>query len=196
MNRRDLVDLQGIKQYSLPFPHFLSGSALRQDAADALLKWFEGSAPWSLVETDFYEQFEFSITPEQPPNDCLFLTDPKFTQGLNDTVARAFGVELDDATDVTAHHLTDQQSIRTHNDILEGAETHRLVIHVNAGWRDNNGGFFIFFNSADPADICKLVKPLHNSAVAFEISTRSSHAVSMVRNHSRYSVVFSFTQRR
>ena len=44
---------------------------------------------------------------------------------------------------------------------------------------EENGGLFIFFNSSNPDDICKVVKPLSNSAIGFAISEKSNHAIAV-----------------
>jgi len=53
--------LSSIESFSKPFDYFLSPQALRDDLSTTLLAWLETEAPWKLVKTDFYEQYEFSF---------------------------------------------------------------------------------------------------------------------------------------
>jgi Rps23 Pro-64 3,4-dihydroxylase Tpa1-like proline 4-hydroxylase len=107
-------------------------------------------------------------------------------------MAELFGVDLSPRVDITAHKLIPGQRIRIHNDFIPGAETHRLLMHFNRRWQDDNGGLFLLFNSADPADIHKIFRPVHNSAVGFAITTTSYHAVSTVHTGERFTLVYSF----
>ena len=50
-----------VEVFSKPFDYIVSLEALDLDAGRSLLAWLESGAPWKLVETDFYEQFEFSL---------------------------------------------------------------------------------------------------------------------------------------
>ena len=44
-----------------PFPHASSPNIFNVEFSMEILSWLEKSAPWSLTETDFYEQYEFSF---------------------------------------------------------------------------------------------------------------------------------------
>ena len=83
--------------------------------------------------------------------------------------------------------------IGIHNDDPEpGSETYRLVIQLNREFRDSYGGHLALFNSNNIQDIHRIVKPIHNSAIAFALLPHSWHAVSYVSEGERYSIVFSF----
>jgi 2OG-Fe(II) oxygenase superfamily len=103
-----------------------------------------------------------------------------------------FNIALAAKVEIAAHKLVPGQSIRIHNDYLEGAETHRLVIQLNSGWTSANGGLFVMFSSAFAEDIYRVITPLHNSAVGFAILGNSHHAVSTVHSEARYSLICSF----
>ena len=49
----------------------------------------------------------------------------------------------------------------------------------------------MFFNSPDPADVHRVLMPLNRSLVGFEISEKSSHAVSLVLDGERFAIVYS-----
>jgi len=186
------INLEKIEYFSYPFPHFHSIQALDPDVALRILRWMETVAPWELVETDFYEQYEFNLRKVEIPDHLSFLEDDSFASAVLDQMTSTFNVCLAEKVDIVAHKLVPGQSIRIHNDCLEGGETHRLVIQLNSGWTSANGGLFVIFASADAEDIYRVIRPLHNSAVGFAILGNSHHAVSTVYGDARYSLICSF----
>lgn len=185
-------DIQDKEQVEKPFRYFLGTKAFEQDFSENLLGWFEGNAPWQLIEAEFYEQYEFSLLHERLPEEFNILTSVESLSWLRDCVEKSFGVKLLERVDVTVHKLVVGQTIRVHNDYIPGEETHRVLIQLNRGWSDSNGGLLIFFNSTDPADINRALRPEHNSCVGFEISPNSNHAVSTIYSGQRFTLVYSF----
>ncbi|GLI97048.1 hypothetical protein Sbs19_08660 [Sphingobium sp. BS19] len=102
------------------------------------------------------------------------------------------GARLPRLTEVTAHKLLPGQTIRIHNDHLDDGETHRILVQLNRGWSDKQGGLLMLFGSATATDVRRIVRPLHGSSFAFEISPRSFHAVSTIASGERYTLVYSF----
>ena len=192
-DKQDL-DLATAEVYSAPFPYFVSPQALLPEVSTELLNWLESDAPWKLVETEFYEQYEFSFYDIKLPSQLAYLTTRNYLDAVKSRVEDLFSVKLDARIDFTAHKLIPGQRIRIHNDYIPGCETHRLLIQLNRGWEDENGGMLIFFNSQNPSDIHKIFRPSHNSSVGFAISPDSHHAVSTIHNGERYTVIFSFYQ--
>lgn len=184
--------LSSVQTFSEPFPYMVSPECLDLDTSCQILAWFESGAPWRLVETDFYEQFEFSLLDIQLPPELTCLRTPDFLMLMKARVEELFGAVLSDRIDVTAHRLMPGQRIRLHNDFIARAETHRLLIQLNRSWKDENGGFLLFFNSDDPSDLHKVFRPVHNSAVGFAITPESYHAVSTVHAGERFTLVYSF----
>lgn len=178
--------------FSEPFPYAVSALTFDSGVSADVLEWLESELPWKLVETDFYEQFEFSFVDAVLPAGLTFLQEQTFIDSLATEMEKLFGVSLSGSVDATAHRLLPGQRIRIHNDFIPEAETHRLLIQLNRGWEDGDGGFLLFFNSPDPADVHKILRPVHNSAVAFAISPDSHHAVTTVRGGERYTLVYSF----
>ena len=125
---------------ALPFPHLRVAEILRRDDADRVLSWLRKFAPWKLTVADFYEQYEFSLLGSDlaPGLDRLVRLD--FVEALSVELAHYFGIggklEL---VDVTAHKLTQGQTIRIHNDFLGSEETHRVLIQLNNGWEASQG---------------------------------------------------------
>lgn len=170
--------------------------ALREKDSDALLEWLETDAPWRLRKASFYEQFEFSIVDADLPEHLDALFSPESITALKHNVEQAFDAHLDDKIDITVHKLVSGQRIRIHNDFIPGQETHRVLVQLNRGWSDSNGGALIFFNSQNASDIHRIFRPLHNTGVLFEISPRSLHAVTPINSGERFTLVFSFYKNR
>jgi Rps23 Pro-64 3,4-dihydroxylase Tpa1-like proline 4-hydroxylase len=184
--------LSRVESFSLPFKYFTSLTALENNLAMKTLNWLESGAPWTLVETDFYEQYEFSLCNAALPAEIQILVSPAFVDALRIQVGGIFETELGSKVDVTAHKLVKDQRIRIHNDFISGHETHRLLIQLNREWKPQYGGLLILFNSSDPANIHRILLPLNNSALGFAVSAKSNHAVTVVQTSERFTLVYSF----
>src|SRR5256885_1560747 len=104
--------LSSVETFSTPFDYFLSPQALEPNLSTAVLSWLETAAPWELVETDFYEQYEFSVWDVEVPPSLLVLREPGFLNELRTTIGDLFKVELGNDVDIAAHRLTPGQRIR------------------------------------------------------------------------------------
>jgi Rps23 Pro-64 3,4-dihydroxylase Tpa1-like proline 4-hydroxylase len=191
---RQLLDMVNAEVFALPFPYFVCPQTLSSQLSTELLTWLENDAPWKLVETDFYEQYEFSFFDIQLPPEISFLTSPEYLSQVKNKVESLFSVRLNARIDFTAHKLISGQRIRIHNDYIPNCETHRLLIQLNRGWDDENGGMLMFFNSKNSSDIHKIFRPAHNSSVGFAISPDSHHAVSTIHKGERFTMIYSFYQ--
>lgn len=187
-----LLDFASVESFSKPFDYFASPQALRYDLSIRLLDWLETEAPWKLVETDFYEQYEFSLWDINVPAPLLVFREPAFLSALKTKVEDLFKVELGNDIDVAAHKLIPGQRIRIHNDFISGEKTCRLLIQLNRGCKDEDGGLLLLFNSSKSADIHKVFRPIHNSAIGFVVSPKSNHAVSLIHGGERFTLVYSF----
>ena len=188
----DLFRLESPEVFIEPFPYLTAVEGLGEVNSSAFLEWLETEAPWNLVEKDFYEQYEFSLLDAPLPAHLKFLTERPFLRDLRVKVERLFGRRLSERIDCTAHKLVQGQTIRIHNDYIPGEETHRLLLQLNRGWRDAQGGYLMLFNSQDPSDVHRVFLPANDSVVGFAISERSNHAVSTVHGGERFTIVFSF----
>lgn len=168
---------------------------MEQSLASAMLQWLEECAPWKLRVAEFYQQHEFSFDDVVLPDVLVETFSPSALEELRRHVEVLFGVDLSARIDVTGHRLTNGQRIKIHNDFIPGEESHRLLIQLNRGWEDANGGLLVFFNSNDPVDIHRVLRPLHNTGVVFEISESSLHAVTPIQAGDRYTLVLSFFHR-
>lgn len=180
--------------YSKPFEYFTGDSSIDETLSLQILDWFETKAPWNFVETDFYEQYEFDLLDVEVPENLSLLCSKDILETLKTSIKKMFRVELSEQLDITAHKLIAGQTIRLHNDFVPNQETHRILIQFNRGWKIDNGGLLMLFNSSDPADIHKVILPEHNSVVGFCISPDSNHAVSKVHKGERFTLVYSFYQ--
>jgi len=156
------------------------------------LEWFERDAPWRLRIESFYEQYELNLHQIDLPPELAPLV-------ARETIEAIEAQMLDPLTDdrlvlveANAHKLLPGQTIRIHNDFIGDPETHRVLIQINRHWTDQNGGMLMLFSSQDADDIARLIRPIHGSGIAFEISPESFHAVSTIHAGERYTLVYSF----
>ena len=177
---------------SLPFQYGIFDSVFSETSASLVLSWLESVTIWKLAKTDFYKQYEFSIDDINLPESVRFLTDPHFTEELRNTMQALFDTTLSKDVRSIAHKLMPTQHIGIHNDVLKGGESHRLTVQLNRGGEESAGGYFMLFNSANVNDVHRILRPIHNSALAFAISTQSYHAVTRQHSGARFTLVFSF----
>ena len=176
---------------SQPFAHSTGHCVLKGDG-EKWLSWLEYDAPWKFTMTDFYEQHEFSLLHVSLSPDTAPLTCPETLDSIRRWMARQFYQPLSERVDVTAHKLVSGQTIRIHNDYIPGAESHRLLLQLNRGWKREYGGYLMFFGGPEPETVSKVIEPRHASVQAFAISPQSYHAVSTVHRGERFTVVYSF----
>ena len=188
----DLFRLESPEVFIEPFPYLTAAEGLGKVNSTALLEWLETKAPWKLVEQDFYEQFEFSLSDAPLPDHLKFLTQRCFLGDLRTKVEGVFGTHLSERIDCTVHKLMQGQTIRIHNDYIPGEETHRLLLQLNRGWDDAQGGYLMLFNSQDPSDVHRVLIPANESVFGFAIGEGSHHAVSTIHGGERFTMVFSF----
>jgi Rps23 Pro-64 3,4-dihydroxylase Tpa1-like proline 4-hydroxylase len=175
-----------------PFPHAVSGRALSMPLANAVLEWFETAAPWRLRIESFYEQYELNLHQVGLAPDLVPLISDAIIKAI---VAQMLSPLTGDRlvlVEANAHKLLPGQTIRIHNDFIGGEETHRVLIQINRNWTDQNGGMLMLFSSPVVDDIARLIRPIHGSGMAFEISPASFHAVSTIHAGERYTLVYSF----
>ena len=82
------VRLGKCELFSTPFPQIHSLDALDHHIAAEILEWFETAAPWELIETDFYEQFEFSFDDVDVPDHLGFLKDGAFELAVRQKISK------------------------------------------------------------------------------------------------------------
>jgi hypothetical protein len=175
-----------------PFPYVVLPKVFSAVESNRLLEWLESSRDWEFVAADFYDQYEFDVATADIPRNVPNLNSADSLHALARECERLFQVRLSERVDLTAHKLTVGQTIRIHNDHVVGQETHRLLVQLNRDWIDSDGGLLMLFDSDKPEGVTRVIRPLHNSAVGFEISPRSHHAVSHINRGQRFTLVYSF----
>ncbi|MFI5163450.1 MAG: cyclophane-containing peptide 2OG-Fe(II) oxygenase YhhC [Sphingobacteriales bacterium] len=180
--------------FDQPFKHIIQAGIAESEKIAAVYDWFEQTDFWEFTQTDFYTQYEFSVLHAVIPSTCQWLKEPAAISNLEKELTNLFNERKLKCTAITAHKLVDGYRMGVHNDYISGKETHRLVIQINGDWTPDNGGYLMLFNSAAAQDVAKIVQPLNNSSIGFEISERSYHAVSTVHNFTRYTLVYTFAR--
>ncbi len=183
-------DLSSRAVNTAPFRYATLTGCFTLQVGEKVLEWFERDAPWIAKQTDFYEQYEFSCW-DSTSAAASYLTSGSALDAVHTAMTEMFGHEFEPDVSVVCHKLVRGHRIGIHNDYLVGEESHRLTIQLNRGLTDDDGGFLMLFNSGDPADVHRVLRPLHLSALAFEISTDSFHAVSEMHGGERYTVIYS-----
>jgi Rps23 Pro-64 3,4-dihydroxylase Tpa1-like proline 4-hydroxylase len=190
------LDLSAAVSRSQPFPCFTVAQVFSEDLEHSLLAWLESEAPWQLTVMDFYEQYEFDFQDVDLPVNLKQLFSEDTLHELRKNVGRLLGVSLRPKIEITAHKLNRSQKIRIHNDARPSGETHRLLIQLNRGWDQANGGLLMLFRGPEVETLDTIISPISRSAFGFAISTASYHAVSQVHQGDRYTLVFSFYEDR
>jgi Rps23 Pro-64 3,4-dihydroxylase Tpa1-like proline 4-hydroxylase len=160
--------------------------------AQATLNWMEKSAPWRLKVASFYEQWELHLDGSVLPTELQRLVSHGTIRDLKKLMLSPMTNDDLQLIEVTAHKLVSGQTIRIHNDYIPGEETHRLLVQLNRGWSDNQGGVLMLFGSSQPNDIRRALIPTSRSSFAFESSPASFHAVSTISGGERFTLVYSF----
>jgi Rps23 Pro-64 3,4-dihydroxylase Tpa1-like proline 4-hydroxylase len=179
-----------------PFLHFFAPSFIHNMLADRLLTWLEHDASWFPKNIQgFYESYDISLRNYVLPEELAFLTNEEFLGDVRSKVGDLMHARLGSKIDITAHKLISGQHIGIHSDFGTFKQTHRLLVQLNRGWSSDKGGILMLLHEERPSDLTscdRLFLPDHRSAVCFEISPRSFHAVSTVNNGDRYTLCISF----
>jgi len=181
-----------------PYRHVFIPEVFEASFADAIARESEGLA-WRLSTTDFYEQYEVSLIDTEQPYDGTALDtlrEVALSPSFAEFISSITGQGPLDVVDVACHRSTTGQQIGIHNDFYPEGEVCRFTIHLNPNWTINDGGLFVTFASKDSATMKAAYIPTMNSALLFEISPASFHAVTEVTcTRPRYSIVVSFIRR-
>ncbi|WP_135458911.1 cyclophane-containing peptide 2OG-Fe(II) oxygenase YhhC [Vibrio echinoideorum] len=188
---------KNVKFYDTPYKHFTSSSNLNEKTIQELLSWLDLEAPWKLVETDFYEQYELSLNSSDNLGEAKFLIDQDTLSQLRAQVESLFKVNIEEKVEVVAHKLVKGQTIRVHNDYLQEdhRETHRVLLQISKEFKESNGGYLMTFNGPNSDDLNSVIPPIPGSIQGFEISQNSHHAVSTVHGGVRYTIIYTFKER-
>lgn len=196
MNGADVLSFDGAEVSLDPFSHFTVPACMDARAAELLLGWFETAAPWRhRGEDDFYDCFDVNFRTITVPPGLDFLVGDPFLAGVRRAFESLLGAKLGAKMDVTAHKLVPGYRVGVHSDFGPIKQTYRFLVQLNRGFTVDNGGILMLFDEESPQETSnnhRYYLPRHQSAVGFEISERSFHAVSTVRTGERYTFCVSF----
>lgn len=176
-----------------PYPYLIAVRAMRPQLADHLLKFLRDRARWCVNDGGFYRARECDLLTERIPPELAHLVSPHALQELSDQASLIFGEKLRVTGAVAGHRLDVGQGIGLHSDHPKpGEETHRLLITLAEAPTERGGGHFVLFSSREAETMRRIIPLRHNEAIAFALTERSYHAVTVVRSQCRFSIVFSF----
>ena len=179
----------------IPYRHIFLPQVLNLPFAAAIHRQFE-TLPWRLSSTEFYDQYEVSLLDidyELGGTALGSLREVALGSSFGRIAEEITGISGLRVSDVACHRSCPGQQIGLHNDFSPDGEVCRWTLHFNPGWSIDEGGLFVTFAapSTDAASAAYL--PTMNSAIVFEISSASYHAVTPVAgSRDRYSLVISF----
>lgn len=181
-----------------PFRHFSVAGCLDIGISDLLLAWLENGANWQPLSDEFYNFYGVNLRTTPPPASLSPLTDDAVLAKVHGQMEKLMDAELGMYIGVAAQKMTPGCHIGVHTDFGSENQTHRLVIQLNRGWNQENGGILMMFDEESPVDISgkhRYYLPRHRMGVGFQISARSFHAVSPIVTGERYTLCLSFSNR-
>lgn len=183
-------------QRSEPFRHVVLPRFLSPWLSARLLEWLELNKEWGLRRIDdFYETHDLDLTRNELPASLAVLSGAGFRGEARGFIEQTFRVSLRERVDIMAQKMVAGQSIKVHTDYGPVGQSYRLLVQVNRGWRVDQGGLLMLLDTDVPRDVSDrhfYYLPVHGSALAFEISPVSFHAVSPIHKGTRYTVAYSF----
>ncbi len=189
----DIVpDFSQTRHFDQPFTHAWIPQLFPQSANERILDWLECDDHWKLIETDFYCQYEFDLNSKTLPKELSFLNSRDTLSQLETWLQKSFKTNEIFTSEIAVHRLDEGQGIGLHNDCSDTNEVVRLLLQFNRGLV---GGELALFNNHLPESICRIIKPIHSTALAFAITQESYHAVHKVEEGSRFTIVYSFRPR-
>src|ERR1700753_3742254 len=111
MNEYNFIDLSSIESETEPFPHFSAASALQNNFGNLIFDWFEQTKAWTLIETDFYEQYEINMLSIDLPAHLQSLVSQEVLQAIKEKFKIIFNIGSLDLVGLVAHKLVDGQKI-------------------------------------------------------------------------------------
>lgn len=182
-------DFSFARIYRQPFPHTWLPHIFSNSVNDQVLCWLEEFNQWTFTTKNFYKQHEFSLKVQPPPAELAFLTSSYTLQTMSNWLQEEFEIKGLKPTDVVAHRLESNQGIGIHNDQGKYGEKIRLLLQLN---QRVTGGELALFQDHRPESVCRIIRPIHGTAVAFAISNISYHAVTKVKEGRRFTIIYSF----
>lgn len=198
MNKTNLLCIEGVETISEPYKHFQVKKIFNSAAANTILSWLETTNLFIPRKEHFYRSEAFHLSPANIPNNLQQYFNMNNLNQIKELAQEVFDVKFKDKFTVSANKYLTGQGTLIHTDYItpknrdEFYFTHRFLIYLNREWNEDDGGKLGLFGSASEKDIKKLIKPLHNSGIGFQVSPISYHAVEFVKSGERFSLNFTF----
>jgi hypothetical protein len=152
----------------VPFEHALSRAAVGDASCEQLVSTFEAELSWVRHDTSFYHCWIAEITEA---------VEGALREALRRRVQDLLGVPLASTSMVTAQRMDPGDHATSHTDRpLLGYEAARVVLHLNRGWREADGGRCELLDAHAGAPVDSL-PPAWDHAFVFLASPDSHHAV-------------------
>ncbi|WP_394830036.1 2OG-Fe(II) oxygenase [Pendulispora rubella] len=201
MAREPFFAMAGATTSMEPFRHVVVPEVLRPGAARETLAWLESTNLFARREDPRRRYAQFQIEAVELPAEMPRIRDvlgPESLDDLRGALEVLFGVRFQRRCACLVMRCLAGDSMTIHRDYHRraGADryipTHSFLLYLNAAWRPDDGGELGLFRSEDPADIAVTVAPIHNSGIGIAIGPKSFHAVSPIKQGSRYCINFGF----
>ena len=192
---RVLERIESAPEEDFPYPHAIVPQLFEPEDAEALLDWLEVKAQWWEQHRDFYTHDTCDNLLECPLMQDGGPLSREARAGIAALLSRRFQIDLD-GTNVTigAHRMHPGHGVGIHtDDPALGTESLRLLVTLRRDpFNDRSGGHLCLFSAPEMSAISAIVRPMHNSAIAFPLSDKSYHAVNDVTEGVRYSLIIGF----
>jgi Rps23 Pro-64 3,4-dihydroxylase Tpa1-like proline 4-hydroxylase len=188
------IKLAIAEKRDLPFKHLFVTDVLSPINFSKIDNWLSSESRWRLSRQKFYEQYEMGFPQVTLPKSTEFIVSPRFLGAVIAGMSKHFQRNFLSRVEVAAMKLTCGQGIGLHSDIsYPQRETHRLIMYFGSEEPVSSGGNLVIFSGPTESNVAAIFPRTPNSAIAFEISNHSYHAVSEVVKGNRLSLVFSLT---
>ena len=176
-----------------PFWHARSDGVLAPELASAMLNWLEQIDAWKSNDGGFYAAGETALSGRDCPAPLSPLLDEHGMKGLEDGAGRLFGTAVRRHGPVVAHRMTPGHGVGIHTDRpAPGEETHRVVVFLTRERALTTGGHFLLLEGPNPENARAILPLRNNTGIGFVLSGNSYHAVTIVGEGVRFSLVLSF----
>lgn len=195
MNTSDRI-AQG-ETAEVPFRYARWDRLLPDNLSQKALAYIREEANWIRKDAEHYRSDVRHLDIGALPPGLAEVLNDDVRSRIRYAVEETFGVvfEPDYYLMVNRYHPGDGTEV--HTDWVDRGNrgeyyfTHRLIWYLNGDWTEECGGLLGLFSGPSRRDLCEVIPPVHNSAVAITTSPSSYHAVSESRGM-RYAIIFSF----
>ena len=161
------------QRYHQPFDYFTCDDALPAPLLKQLCASYDRPLNWQHHTDSFYRAYLCDVSE---------LLDEGFCQALSARMAALVGMPLTSTVRATLQRMEAGQYALPHTDRpLPGYEAVRLVVQLNPGWEDGDGGLLCIHPDEQGAQTARTHPPRWNSAFGFAMGPRSFHSVQPTR---------------